>query len=76
MTGPEDVDAVVTRAAGPEGRTVVARLLSLMEPEAALLWVEGSEPFFGGARPLAVLTIDGPGPVLEALDALERGGFA
>lgn len=76
MTGPEDVEAVVTRAAGPEGRTVVPRLLSLMTPEAALLWLEGSEPFFGGARPTAVLAIDGPGPVLEALDALEQGGFA
>ncbi|MGO4230174.1 hypothetical protein AB4Y72_15040 [Arthrobacter sp. YAF34] len=76
MTGTEDVNAMVTRAAGPDGRAVVPRLLSLMVPEAALLWLEGSEPFFGGARPIDVLAIDGPGPVLEALDAVEQGGFA
>lgn len=76
MTGPEDVDVMVTRAAGPEGRTVVSRLLSLMGPEAALLWLEGSEPFFGGARPIDVLTMDGPGPILETLNAVEQGGFA
>lgn len=76
MTGPEDFEAMVARAAGQEGRTVVARLLSMMAPGSALLWLEGSEPLFGGARPSDVLTIDGPGPVLEALDALEQGGFA
>ncbi len=76
MTGPEDFEAMVARAAGQEGRTVVSRLLSMMAPESALLWLEGSEPLFGGARPIDVLTIDGPGPVLEALDALEQGGFA
>ena len=76
MTGPEDVDAMVTRAAGSGGRVVMSRLLSLMVPEAALLWLEGSEPFFGGARPIDVLTMDGPGPILEALNAVEQGGFA
>jgi hypothetical protein len=76
MTGPEDVDAMVTRVAGPEGRVVVARLLSLMVPGAALLWLKGSEPFFGGARPIDVLASDGPAPVLEALGAFEQGAFA
>ncbi|RNL51410.1 DUF2384 domain-containing protein [Arthrobacter oryzae] len=76
MIGPDDVDAMVTRAAGPGGRAVVSRLLSLMGPEAALLWLQGSEPFFGGARPIDVLAIDGPAPVLEALNAFEQGGFA
>jgi hypothetical protein len=59
MTGPEVIEAMMTRAAGHEGRTVVSRLLSVMVPEAALLWLEGSEPLFGGARPIDVLTIDG-----------------
>ena len=76
MTGPEDVDEMITLAAGPSGRPVASRLLSLMVPEAALLWLEGSEPFFGGARPIDVLTIDGPAPVLAALDAFEQGRFA
>jgi hypothetical protein len=76
MTGPEDVEAMVTRAAGQGVHAVVSRLLSVMVPEAALLWLEGSEPFFRGARPIDVLTIDGPDPVLEALSAFEQGGFA
>lgn len=76
MTGPDDVNAMVSRAAGPDGRTVVQRLLSLMVPEAAVLWLQGSNSFFGGARPIDVLAIDGPGPVLDALDFVEQGGFA
>jgi hypothetical protein len=36
MTGPKDVDALVTRAAGPDGRVVMSRLLSLVVPEAAV----------------------------------------
>lgn len=76
MTGREDLDAVVTRAAGRGGRLVVPRLLSLMVPETAILWLEGSEPFLGGSRPIDVLAIDGPGPVFEVLDAIEQGGFA
>jgi hypothetical protein len=54
MTGREDVEAMVSRAACPEGRTVVSRLLSMMVPDAALLGLEGSEPLFGGARPMVL----------------------
>jgi hypothetical protein len=76
MTGPEDVDAMVTRVAGPDGHVVVSRLLALMVPGAALLWLGGSNSFFRGARPIDVLAIDGPAPVLDALDAFEQGEFA
>jgi len=76
MTGPEDVYARVAGAAGPSGREVVLRLLSLMVPGAAMLWLEGSEPFLDGARPIDVLAIDGPAPLLEALAAIQQGGFA
>jgi hypothetical protein len=75
MTGTEDVRAMVAHAAGQEGHSVVSRLLSLMAPETALLWLAGSEPFLDGARPFDVLATDGPAPVLEALDAREQGGF-
>jgi hypothetical protein len=37
MIRPEDVDAMVTRAAGPDGRRVMPLLLSMMVPEAAVL---------------------------------------
>lgn len=73
MTRLEDLDVMVTRAAGPAGRIVMKRLLSLMIPEAAILWLNGSEPYFGGARPIDVLAIDGSKPVLETLDAFEQG---
>jgi hypothetical protein len=46
MTGPDDADTMVARVVGPECRVVVSRLLSLMVPGAAMLWLEGSNSFF------------------------------
>jgi hypothetical protein len=76
MTAVEDVEVIVRSALGRDDHALVSRMLSLMTPEAALLWLQGSEPFFGGARPVNVLALDGTSPLLDALDAIEQGGFA
>lgn len=76
MTAMDDVEVIVNTALGRDGHALVNRMLSLMTPEAALLWLQGSEPFLGGARPVVVLALDGTGPLLDALGALEQGGFA
>jgi hypothetical protein len=72
----DDVEVTVNTALGRVDPALVSRMLSLMTPEAALLWLQGSEPFLGGARPVDVLAIDGSVPLLDALGAIEQGGFA
>ncbi|MDQ0030907.1 hypothetical protein [Arthrobacter bambusae] len=62
MTAVEDVEVAIDTALGQDDPALVARMLSLMTPEAALLWLQGSEPFLGGARPVDVLALDGSGP--------------
>ncbi|MFF2246202.1 hypothetical protein ACFVTM_18730 [Arthrobacter sp. NPDC058130] len=76
MTAIEDVEVIVNSALGRDDHALVSQMLSLMTPEAALLWLQGSEPFLGGARPMDVLALDGSGPLLDALGAIEQGGFA
>ena len=76
MTAMEDVEVIVHTALGRDDQALVSRMLSLMTPEAARQWLRGSEPFLGGARPVVVLSLDGSSPLLDALDAIEQGGFA
>lgn len=76
MTAREDVEVIIHTALGRDDHALVNRILRMMTPEAALLWLQGSEPFLGGARPADVLAIDGAGPLLDALGAIEQGGFA
>jgi hypothetical protein len=77
MTGRADVEAIVLQACRDEGaRTVIDRLLDLMVPAAAILWLHGSEPHLGGTTPLVLLQLEGSRPILDALDAFEEGAFA
>jgi hypothetical protein len=76
MTATEDVKVIVRSALGRDDPALVNRMLSLMTPEAAQLWLQGSEPFLGGARPMDVLAIDGSRALLDVLGAIEQGGFA
>ena len=55
---------------------VFVRVLRLFDGERARLWLIGSEPLLGGARPLDVLTLRGPAPLIRALDGIEAGVFA
>jgi uncharacterized protein (DUF2384 family) len=55
---------------------VFNRALQVFRPKHAMLWLVGSEPFFGGARPLDVLVRRGVTPLIEALAAIEADGYA
>ena len=70
-------------AIGPEmGRRIVdlhdvlTRILRVYDPDVAALWLTGSEPLLGGARPIDVLALRGAAPVIRAIDGIEQGAFA
>lgn len=55
---------------------VLARVRLVWAGPAAVTWMTSANTHLGGARPSDVLTLRGPGPVLEALDAETWGGAA
>lgn len=71
------VEEAVKQACRDEGaQTVADKLLELMTPGAAMLWLKGNDGQLGGAQPIDVLQLEGSQPVLEALRAFEEGAFA
>ena len=55
---------------------VLIRILRVYSREAAAMWLVGSEPLLGGARPIDVLATEGAGPVVRAIDGIAEGAFA
>lgn len=55
---------------------VVARALLVWDREVIPDWLTSPNGHLGGATPLGVLATQGPSSVLDALDAVEAGGFA
>ncbi|KAF0966621.1 MULTISPECIES: antitoxin Xre/MbcA/ParS toxin-binding domain-containing protein [unclassified Rhodococcus (in: high G+C Gram-positive bacteria)] len=55
---------------------VLARARLVWGETAARTWLESANTYLDGARPLEVLQLSGPAPVLEALDAEAWGGAA
>lgn len=55
---------------------VLARARLVWGETAARTWLESANVHLGGGRPIDVLQISGPSPVLEALDAETWGGAA
>lgn len=55
---------------------VLARVRLVWSEQTALTWMTSANAELGGTRPIDVLTLRGPGPVLEALDASAWGGAA
>ena len=55
---------------------VLSRILRVYSRNAASLWLNGSEPLLGGARPIDVLAIEGAAPVIRAIDGISQGAFA
>ncbi len=55
---------------------VLTRILRVFERDAAAMWLTGSEPLLGGARPIDVLVLEGAPPVIRAIDGIAQGAFA
>jgi uncharacterized protein (DUF2384 family) len=55
---------------------VLTRIVRVVGREAASMWLVGSEPLLGGARPIDVLVIEGAAPVIRAIDGISQGAFA
>jgi len=55
---------------------VLTRILRVYGRETAALWLVGSEPLLGGARPIDILALEGAAPVIRAIDGIAQGAFA
>ena len=55
---------------------ILTRILRVYPREAAAMWLVGSEPLLGGARPIDVLVVEGAAPVIRAIDGIAQGAFA
>ena len=55
---------------------VLTRILRVYGREAAALWLVGSEPLLGGARPIDILVLEGAAPVIRAIDGIAEGAYA
>ena len=55
---------------------VLTRILRVFDREAAAMWLLGSEPMLGGARPIDVLAIEGASPVIRAIDGIAQGAYS
>ncbi|MFD6894722.1 antitoxin Xre/MbcA/ParS toxin-binding domain-containing protein [Rhodococcus sp. NPDC060086] len=55
---------------------VLARARLVWGEEAARIWLESANVYLDGGRPIDVLQLSGPAPVLEVLDAETWGGAA
>jgi len=55
---------------------VLTRILRVYGREAAAMWLVGSEPLLGGARPIDILVLEGAAPVIRAIDGISQGACA
>ncbi len=55
---------------------ILTRILRVYHREAAAMWLVGSEPLLGGARPIDVLVLEGAAPVIRAIDGIAEGAHA
>lgn len=55
---------------------VVARVVSWLGPDMTISWLNGSNSFLDGARPIDVLRVRGSSEVVDALDAEMSGAYA
>lgn len=55
---------------------VLTRILRVYNHSAAAMWLVGSEPLLGGARPVDVLATEGAAAVIRAIDGIAEGSYA
>jgi uncharacterized protein (DUF2384 family) len=75
MTGTEAVGVEMGRRI-VDLHDVLTRILRVYNREAAAMWLVGSEPLLGGARPIDVLAAEGAAPVIRTIDGIAQGAYA
>lgn len=55
---------------------ILTRILRIYTPPVAALWLAGSEPLLGGARPMDVLALEGAAPVIRAIEGIAAGVYS
>lgn len=75
MSGKEPIGVEMSRRV-IDLHDVLVRILRVFNRDAAAMWLVGSEPLLGGARPIDVLAIEGAAPVIRAIDGIGQGAFA
>jgi len=55
---------------------ILTRILRVYNRESAAMWLVGSEPLLGGARPIDVLALEGASAVIRAIDGITQGAHA
>jgi uncharacterized protein (DUF2384 family) len=55
---------------------ILTRIMRVFNRDSAAMWLVGSEPLLGGARPIDVLVTEGAAPVIRAIDGIAEGAFA
>jgi uncharacterized protein (DUF2384 family) len=73
--GKEDISTEMGRRI-VDLHDVLTRILRVYNREAAAMWLVGSEPLLGGARPIDVLAMGGAAPVVRAIDGIAAGVYA
>jgi uncharacterized protein (DUF2384 family) len=75
MSGKEAIGAEMGRRI-VDLHDILTRILRVYGREAAAMWLVGSEPLLGGARPIDVLVTEGAAPVIRAIDGIAQGAYA
>jgi uncharacterized protein (DUF2384 family) len=55
---------------------ILTRILRVYGRETAAMWLVGSEPLLGGARPIDILVLEGAAPVIRAIDGIAQGAYS
>lgn len=70
-----EVPDQVRRASLADLDALIGRMLSAFTPAQARLWLKGQDPYLS-ARPIDVYRLEGPAPLVAAIQAYEEGSFA
>jgi uncharacterized protein (DUF2384 family) len=74
-TGKEDIGSEMGRRI-VDLHDVLTRIMRVYSREATAVWLVGSEPLLGGARPIDVLAMEGAAAVIRAIDGIAAGAYA
>ena len=75
MSGSETISQEMGRRV-VDLHDILTRIMRVFSRDAAAMWLVGSEPLLGGARPIDVLVTEGAAPVIRSIDGIAEGAFA